>query len=447
MTRSKNVLDPVWGKIELTDLEWQVIGTAWMQRLRRIHQLGLTNLVFPGATHTRFEHSLGACHAAGQIARTLLDTPPADREVAFESADSDLVRMAALLHDIGHGPFSHVSDPLFEGTSHEEIGALIVESDPELVAIIPEEVRDGIARILRSEKPRTVQRDIVSGPADADKVDYLLRDSYYAGVNTGRFDADHLIDQVKALSSKPDTLLGFRASGLYSVEGMLLARHHMHRTVYGHRNRLITDLMLQKAMRRAIDEGWLPIALFRPPSAGVSEFLELYTSWDDWRLMTQGVTAEGRSGAIFRRLRDHRLLKLLVYLEDEEFSEALGDEGARLLSNRGSVAGLADKLEPRLVARLGVDEDSTIVRMDDPQNPIVRHAGALRSQDIIIERSSGRKVAMSVASEIFNSIPRATNRTRLYVYAEKGRKEDSAFAALARDEAVTILNAILQEES
>jgi HD superfamily phosphohydrolase len=446
--RTRNVRDPVWGEIELTDQEWRIVGLPVFQRLRRVHQLGLTMLVFPGATHTRFEHSLGACHAAGLISRQLEADP--EPEVTFTPEDRRLTRLAALVHDLGHGPFSHVSDPLFDGTTnHEAITALFIETDPGLRAVLGDELGSRVAAILRgSEKRRTVVRDIVSGPADADKVDYLLRDSHYAGVEAGRFDHRRFIDQVRAINARPDSLLGFRWGGLWAVEGMLLARHHMHRTVYGHRNRLVTDFMLQRAMRAGIADGWLPSELFRPPADGAVEgYLARYIEWDDWRVSTAGAHATGVAGDLFRRLREHRLLKVLVYLEDMDLAQKIGFETARLLSDQG-LKGLDEQLEARLAPELGVDPSLLIARLENPATPLVRPGNpALRTHDIVVQDMEDRNQQLNLRSEFFSALSAPTPRLKLFIYGPEGRRQNPLLAERATGAAVEALRAIVAEEA
>lgn len=186
--------DPVHGFIYRSSLEQDIIDTPVMQRLRRIRQLAMAFLVYPGALHTRFGHSLGAMHLAGGLANRLI-------EGKYE--DIRAIRLAALLHDVGHGPFSHVSESIIDTfydkekvclgedeKAHERITIGIIEHDPKLQNLLsPRDIRI-ITGILGGTRGEPFFRNIISGPLDVDKQDYLLRDSYFCGVKYGIFDID-----------------------------------------------------------------------------------------------------------------------------------------------------------------------------------------------------------------------------------------------------------------
>ncbi len=195
------IRDPIHGLIRLTDQEISIIDTPPFQRLRRIKQLALANLVYPGALHTRFEHSLGTLHTAARIMDTF--------EIKEQLCDNDVevVRLAALLHDIGHGPFSHVSEYLLDdyyqpsvGTSgvrekiHEKLTVDIISHEPSIAEKLSDDQREAVCQMIRGTNLRDMRRDIVSSNLDADKIDYLLRDTYYAGVKYGIIDSDMIID-------------------------------------------------------------------------------------------------------------------------------------------------------------------------------------------------------------------------------------------------------------
>jgi HD superfamily phosphohydrolase len=224
--------------IELSRAEWAAVDTPVFQRLRRVRQLAMTYLVYPGTLHTRFEHSIGVRHIAGHLSASL--------ELSEE--DREIVQVAVLLHDVGHGVFSHVSEQVIDELSgadgvHEAVSVAIMRTDESLHRALGRELCERAAEIVGLEGPRSVMRDIVSGPTDADKLDYLLRDSHYAGVNYGRYDLDRIIDTARVIApTSAQTQLGFDADGLWAVEEMRLARHHMHRQVYGHKTRLATDI-------------------------------------------------------------------------------------------------------------------------------------------------------------------------------------------------------------
>ena len=449
MTRPRNIWDSVWGQIELTEEEWELINTPAFQRLRRIHQLAMTMLVFPGATHTRFEHSLGTFHVADRIGRRLVHLANLGESDAFTDGDARLTRLASLLHDIGHGPFSHVADPFLNASrphGHEWIGAMAITQMPELRDVV-DRVEPGtssaIADLLLGRGPRSVRRDIVSGPTDADKIDYLMRDSQHTGVRGGHFDHDYLIDQLIAIESIGESWLGFRANGVWAVEGLKLARYHMFRTVYTHRNRLVTDLMLGRALRDGLG-AFLPAELLTlPDEAAFNDWFARYLAFDDWNVFARGVEDDGRSGRMFRRLRDHRLLKVLVFVEGEEFKRLLGTEYARrLLANRET--GFEHDCEAPLAAGLGLDPEDVIVYLVNPDH--VLHRDPLRlDEDINFKTSDGEIQAFVDRSEIFSAAEPERWRRQLVVYADRSRKEDPHLATRAKVDVIEQLKTKLAE--
>ena len=241
----RRVRDPVHGSVPLRPLEAALLDTRPMQRLRRIRQLGLTHLVFPGAEHSRFGHSVGACHVAGRLADALV--------AAGWDGDVGLVRAAALLHDVGHPPFSHAGE---QGEPHERMSARVIRET---------EIADVLRRFGRSAEDvlgafdparAPVEAAIVSGQVDADRMDYLLRDGYMCGVPYGRFDLGGLVD---ALALGADGRPAVHRAGLQAVEGLLLARYGMFLQVYFHRTRRVLDRLLEQVMPEWPDDvdAWL----------------------------------------------------------------------------------------------------------------------------------------------------------------------------------------------
>lgn len=447
MTRARNIWDSVWGQIELTEEEWELINTRPFQRLRRVHQLAMTMLVFPGATHTRFEHSLGTRHVADRIARRLIDLAGREESAPFTEADARIVRLTALLHDLGHGPFSHVADPFLNAKikhGHEWISAMAVAHLPELRDVVERGAAgtaQAIGDLLLARGPRSVSRDIVSGPTDADKIDYLLRDSQHTGVRGGHFDHEYLIDQLIGIESIGESWLGFRWNGIWAVEGIKLARYHMFRTVYTHRNRLVTDQMLDRAMRGAIGT-FLPANLLTlPEEADFVEWFRQYEIYDDWRVMSLGVDQDSESGRMFRRLRDHALLKVLVFLEGEEFKRLLGTEHARRLAAGGG-SELARQCQQPLAEVLKLNPEEVIVHLIEPSH--VLHRDPLRlDEDINFKIQDGSVEAFAERSEIFSAQPTERWRRQLVVYAPVGRRDDPDLAETAKGAVIEILKATI----
>ena len=240
---------PVHGFVTLNAWEKEIISRPAFQRLRRIRQLAWTDQVYPGAMHTRFEHSLGVMHTATLMYNAICARSSEvlkndlDYKAAGLERDLQLVRLAALLHDIGHSPFSHASEELFPEQEngrkyeHEHYSAAIVRT--ELRDVIENHPlnttnfgfsADDIAALLEgstSAKQRLFWRDLIAGQADADRMDYLLRDSYHSGVQYGKFDLNRIINTVLAIPSARGRAprLGFAEGGWHAAEGLVLARY------------------------------------------------------------------------------------------------------------------------------------------------------------------------------------------------------------------------------
>jgi HD superfamily phosphohydrolase len=228
-----------------------------------------------------------------------------------------------------------------------------------------------------------------------------------------------------------------------AVESMRLARHHMHRTVYGHRNRLVTDFMLQRGIADALERELLPGDLLTvPDSASFETWWREYRTWDDWRMMTELATADGLAGAMFCRLRDHRLPKLLVHLDSRAFHSRLG---LPTVSAFGSGLTAADEsaLETELARRLGQKPEEVIVRIFDPKRSLGRVVtDPIDDDDIIIVDETlpepDRYEKFDARSEIFDP-PRGEPMRELLVYSSVGRKSDPGRAADAVDWVITAL--------
>jgi len=282
------------------------LESAELQRLGHIKQLGLANLVFPGANHTRLEHSLGACHIADRLAR----------EMEMEEEDRQKLTTAALLHDVGHGPFSHT----LEGAVFSELGFDHVEhsrriirgevealpsgeredlgSPPTVSQTISDEGMDPdkVASLLEGGKGPTIfdftsegnridgsdpttrhLRQIIHGVVDVDQIDYLMRDSHYTGVAHGVIDVDRLLQTLVVADGELAVLRG----GVSALEGMLVARGLMYSSVYFHKTARIAELMLARAVERIADTGFMQ----RVPAMTDAELLSDMSTMDGTREM------------------------------------------------------------------------------------------------------------------------------------------------------------------
>jgi HD superfamily phosphohydrolase len=230
----KTIRDSVHGSIKLSEVEVAVLDTPEMQRLRGIKQLGFTYLVYPGANHTRFEHSVGVLHLSGRFGEQL-------------GEELEKIRLAGLLHDLGHLPFSHLLESVLK-RNHEELTI--------------EKITSGsIADTLKEHgfSPKEIAgiiRDpIISGPLGTDRLDYLIRDAYYSGVAYGVIDIDRLLDVLR----KKEGVIIVNDKGVQTAESVLLARYLMFPTVYNHRVVRIAGKMLERALMFALEDGEIKI--------------------------------------------------------------------------------------------------------------------------------------------------------------------------------------------
>ena len=341
----------------------------------------MADLVYPGALHTRFEHSLGTLHAAASIMGRLPD------DGALSEDDKRIVRIAALLHDIGHGPFSHVSEYLLEyarpdaDTSgprekiHEQVTAGIIALEPSMVSLLTDEERNQVCALIKGTGLRDARRDIVSSSLDADKIDYLSRDAYYTGVKYGIFDLDKVYESFIIDTHREESFLSITEEGLFAVEQLILAKHHMTQQVYAHKVRVITDFMIVRGLELAIEDGVNEInELFSYD--GRREFIGNYMAYDDNRVFDVMINCpQLRPKMIFKRLRERRLFKEIVRLPltDRYVGNALLLRDLMTLEPENAknckVSKTIKKIESAIARRLACEPWEVIVQTKNVKNP------------------------------------------------------------------------------
>jgi uncharacterized protein len=240
INKRKIVNDPVYGFIDIPgDLIFNLIEHPYFQRLRRIKQLGLTHLVYPGAMHTRFQHSLGAMHLMQEALQTLKSK---GHKISHEEQEAALI--AILLHDIGHGPFSHALEhSIVQSVNHEEISSIFMMR---LNDLFENKLKTGID-IFNHNYKKNFLSQLVSSQLDMDRLDYLKRDSFFTGVSEGVIGTERIIKMLDVA----DDLLVVEAKGIYSLEKFIVSRRIMYWQVYLHKTVLAAENMLINILKRA----------------------------------------------------------------------------------------------------------------------------------------------------------------------------------------------------
>ncbi len=278
--------DPIYGFITIPNgVIFELIQHPYFQRLRRISQMGLSYLVYPGAHHTRFQHALGCLHIMQKAMETLIN-----KGVTISIAEKEGVLIAILLHDIGHGPFSHAMEQsIVEGVHHEEISLafmhhLNTEFNGSLTLAI---------EIFKGDYPRKFLNQLVSGQLDMDRTDYLKRDSFYTGMAEGNINTDRII----AMLNVRDDELVIEEKGVYTVEKFLVARRLMYWQVYLHKTGVVAEQLIIRVLSRAKElseqdivlSGTKALRFFLNHKVGKDDFknhLEIFAQLDDYDIVS-----------------------------------------------------------------------------------------------------------------------------------------------------------------
>ncbi|MDR1671872.1 MAG: HD domain-containing protein [Bacteroidales bacterium] len=316
--KRKIVNDPVYGFINIPyPILYDLMEHPCFQRLRRIHQLGLTCMVYPGANHTRFQHALGAMHLMEEAIKTLRAK---DVNITDEEAEAALI--AILLHDIGHGPYSHALEHVvIENAKHETLSLMFMQQlNREFGGKL-----DMAIRIFQKQYPKKYLCQLVSGQLDMDRLDYLRRDSFFTGVTEGIIGSDRII---KMLHVYRDELV-IEAKGIYSIEKFLLARRLMYWQVYLHKTVIVCDQLLLSTLRRAKKLLHSGVELPATPSLlyflrdftpdclqhAADEMLARYASLDDNDIAIAVKLWTTHSDAVLARLSSSLLNRVLLRIE------------------------------------------------------------------------------------------------------------------------------------
>ncbi len=409
------IKDPVHGYVYITEEEKEVIDSFPCQRLHRLRQLAGSEYVYPGANHTRFEHSLGVMYLVGKV----LENPNIASQI--DDDESEMLRLAALLHDVGHGPFSHVFEYLLVkelGKTHEDITKWLIAQS---------ELKDIIGRIgYRSaevgqlavgalHKPQSAFLDqIISSSVDVDKLDFVVRDTHHTGAEYGYVDIFRLIHAFDVLDGNLAVDLG----ALSVLESFIIARIESFKSIYFHRVGRAAQIMLAMAMEKANEE--LGLTNFRTP--------EEYLAMDDYTVWTKLKNCKA-SKKIIENLERRKMLKCAYertfYQKDAVVSNIFSQESHR------------KQLQADIAKKAGVNVESVII--DVPTVPSVpyHHSTLLEPTEIPVfyRTKEGDKIPqrLSEVSKIFDVLKGFINILRVYSDEENREKVSNAAAKILGD--------------
>jgi uncharacterized protein len=373
------VRDPLWNTIRLDPAAVRIIDTPEFQRLRLIRQLGLAYLVYPGATHTRFDHALGVYHLARWAMSILADRGELAR---VDPVDCTLAPYAALLHDVGHYPFSHALEELGEElipADHEELAGRFLNADGigQALRELAPDAPARLAELIRGESGSPLQ-GLVSGSLDLDKIEYLRRDARFCGVPYGEVDVDRLLHALTLLDD-PETgraEIGIHEKGLSALESLLFSKYQMFRNVYWHHAVRAATALYKRLVQDALEGGVISAeALVGQSDERLLTILELRAAEMEHPAARRVV--ERWIPAVRRRLLPKRALEV-----PGEAIRGMPGEGWI-----GADAALRGALEARLAAELGLAEGCVLV--DYPEKP------RMMGLDLLMLRRSGQVMRLT----------------------------------------------------
>jgi len=402
------IKDPVHGYVYITEKEKDIIDSYPVQRLRRLRQLAGSEYVYPGANHTRFEHSVGVMYLAGRV----VENPNISQRVT--EGEAEMLRIAALLHDVGHGPFSHVFEQLLIrelDKTHEDITSWIINKSEigdslAKMGYRPQDV--GKLAVGNLHKPRKAFLDqIISSAVDVDKQDFIVRDTHHTGAEYGYIDVFRIIHALDVLGENLAVDLG----ALSALESLIIARIESFKSIYFHRVGRAAQIMLAIAMEKANKE--LGLTDFRTPGE--------YLAMDDYTVWTMLKNC-GKSSQIIENLERRKMLKCAYertfYEKDTMISNVFGREAYR------------EQLQREIAKEAAVETELVII--DVPTVPSVpyHHSVLMESMEIPVfsKTQEGGKTPqrLSEISRIFETLKGFINILRVYTDEANREKVEKA---------------------
>ena len=434
MSEERRLRDPIHGFIRLSGDEADIVETEAFQRLRGIRQLAMANMVYPGALHTRFDHTLGVFHVTSLLSELF----------SFSAEDKRLVRLSALVHDLGHGPFSHVSEGALElfadreklkerlkaentAKIHELLTQDLLKTDSALNHLIGGSTMNKIVLLLSQGYGEPILRSVVSGPLDADKQDYILRDTYFCGVKYGVFDLQQLHRELLEIDDPADgKRLAITADGIHALEQFALAKYYLTAQVYSHRVRLITDQMIVRAIKLGIEEDEIEDLKKLYCYDGTETFVRNYMEWDDARFMLTFASPnlDGKyCHELVTRLKKRRLLKQVFTSEISQLPESCRDIVADITKPKNK--DLRRSLEKKIASMIEAAGYQLHCRCGDCSHLVIVNSYTLKSvrasarndEGAISVKKGSKVTTFEEASDLFRSIDEQMERPQFALYA------------------------------
>lgn len=352
------IRDPIHGDIPITSEELQILDRPEMQRLRRVRQLTTSPLVYPGATHTRFSHSLGVMHVGGRLAES----------IGMDTDEVRTVRIAGLLHDIGHGPFSHPSDRVAQefGKTHEEYSCEIINS---LSDVIPDDISAGRVQsyILGNEDV-----NIIAGDIDADRMDYLLRDAAGTGIRHGAIDIERIVE----FADIADDTLVFHRRAVHALNELLTARLYMNTAINNHHAMRLAATMIERALL----------------SYAKQESIDTLMRHDNYTLHGELMNMDGPAGELYTRVANRQLYERSFTIRGDKVDVSTIRELAKIDEQ---------EYEKRIAKQAGISPEKVMIAK--PKTP------ASQRLDITIVENGNKKPIEDVSR-----IPQQLESERAY---------------------------------
>ncbi len=396
-----DIVDPIHDFIRVYDHELKIIDTPIFQRLRRIRQLSGAHLTYPAAQHTRFEHSLGVMHIASQAGQAL------NEKGILKSYDIEVLRLAGLLHDIGHGPFSHLFEEIIQQKkfSHEDFGKEI---------ILKSEIGDSlskngydkklITKVAFGDSKLQYMNEIISGALSADMMDYLLRDGYFTGAEHAQIDHKRITQSLDVHQKK----LALERSALYSFESMMHSRYQMFKAVYFHKTVRAAEVMLLEALRLSDDE-------FGFTSFNINEYVKLTDEYVLSKLISSKSSKLKRARQFAEDYQNRKLLKCVF---------------ERILTSRTNLGkARTNELRTSISKKSKVDESEIFV--DSSVTPSIPLAPSKNESKyiILISNENGKSTAQEMPISqipVVSAISGFMNILRIYTHQKNRKKVEIA---------------------